>query len=250
MGTILVISDNINGFSTNVICNEIERHNVKLMKSSFEDDNLGDYIEFADVLLTVLSDEFDARSLFVSGLKKKCYESSKKIVIYGSVDKVNAMRTIFPDSMIAEELIRPIENLKMIERLMYVMGGGDRKDSQKHILVVDDSGPMLRTIMGWLERQYRVSLANSARKAQDIIDTDMPDLMLLDYEMPICSGPEFLRILRGNEKTKNLPVFFLTSHGESDSVMSVLNLNPQGYILKTVSGSKVLEKLDEFFKGK
>ena len=248
MKTILVVSDNVNVFSVNSVCKELEKHNLRVLKSSFDEDGIQRNIDESHVIFVLLSDEADVkRSLFMQGFKKRIVDCNRKIVIYGSREKVNDMRTIFSDDMIAEEFIRPIDNEQMMGRLLYVVEGGDRKDKLKHVLVVDDSGPMLRTIMGWLERKYKVSLANSAANARGVIDRDMPDLILLDYEMPICSGPQFLKRLREDEKTKDIPVIFLTGQSDSDSVRAVLELKPQGYILKSLSGTKVVEKIDEFF---
>lgn len=248
METVLVVSDNINGFSANSICRELEKNGLRVIKSPFAEENIQGYMDESKVILIVLSDEIDIkRSLFIQGLKKRCSDASRKVVIYGSSEKVNDIRTIFSDDMIAEEFVRPIENEEMAKRLLYVIAGGDRKDRLKHILVVDDSGPMLRTIMGWLERKYKVSLANSAANARGVIDRDRPDLILLDYEMPICSGPQFLKRLREDKKTMDIPVIFLTGQSDSDSVRAVLELKPQGYILKSSSGTKVVEKIDEYF---
>lgn len=247
MEDILVVSDNINCFFTNSVCNELNKGGLTHDKLGIGDEGVSLFLENAKLVLAVLSDDFDVRSPFVSSFKKKCSENNKSVVFFGGNDKLNDIRRVFISTMIADEFVRPMEYDEMIKRLKNILNGGESKDKRKHILVVDDSGPMLRTIMGWLEGKYIVSLANSAAAARNVIDKDKPDLILLDYEMPICNGPQFLKRLRDDSMTRDIPVIFLTAQSDSDSVKSVLSLKPQGYILKSTSGTTVLEKVDAFF---
>lgn len=118
---------------------------------------------------------------------------------------------------------------------------------RRNVLVVDDSGMMLRTIKSVLEKDYEVTLANSAMKGFAAIEMSRPDVILLDYEMPVCDGKMMFEMLRGNPETEDIPVFFLTAIAEKDKIIDVLELQPEGYILKPVSGQKILQRLKEFF---
>ena len=73
------------------------------------------------------------------------------------------------------------------------------------------------------------------------------DLILLDHEMPVTSGPQVLEMLRSEEETKHIPVMFLTGKGDKESVMAVVELRPEGYFLKNIKKEELLEKLKEFF---
>ena len=106
---------------------------------------------------------------------------------------------------------------------------------------------MLRTIKGWLDGKYRVSMVNSATSAISFLAINKPDLILLDYEMPICSGPQMLGMLRAEIKTETIPVIFLTSKGDKESVAAVLSLKPQGYLLKSMPPNAIVEAIDNFF---
>ena len=54
-------------------------------------------------------------------------------------------------------------------------------------------------------------------------------------------------MLRSDTETKNIPVIFLTGKSDKDSVMSVVSLKPEGYLLKTIDKRELLDKLEEFF---
>ena len=119
--------------------------------------------------------------------------------------------------------------------------------NRKHILVVDDSGVMLSTIKSWLDEKYRVTPVNSALNAITFLSKERPDLILLDYEMPACSGKQFLEMLRSDSEHGDIPVIFLTGRDDAESVRSVLALKPAGYLLKSLPKEKIVAEVDTFF---
>ena len=102
-------------------------------------------------------------------------------------------------------------------------------------------------IMGWLKDTYRVSLVNSGVEAITWMATNKPDLVLLDYEMPITNGPQVLQMIRSSNELASTPVMFLTGKGDKESIMQVLSLKPAGYLLKTVDRNGLRETLAGFF---
>ena len=80
------------------------------------------------------------------------------------------------------------------------------------------------------------------------ITLDKPDLVLLDYEMPVCDGRQTLEMMRSEKAFADVPVIFLTSRGDPESVRSVMALKPAGYLLKKFSPEKIKEKIDAFFQ--
>ena len=99
----------------------------------------------------------------------------------------------------------------------------------------------------WLKGTYKVSMANSGLQAIKFLGKNKVDLILLDHEMPVTSGPQVLEMLRSEEETKDIPVMFLTGKSDKESVMAVVALKPEGYFLKTITKEELLEKLAEFF---
>lgn len=107
-----------------------------------------------------------------------------------------------------------------------------RAGEHKTILVVDDSPAMLRTMQAMLSKRYRVIFATSGAQAIALTAKELPDLILLDYEMPVVNGKMTLEMLRSEESTRDIPVVFLTGMDDADHVHEVLALKPQGYLLK------------------
>ena len=122
------------------------------------------------------------------------------------------------------------------------------KHVKKKILVVDDSGIMLRNIKRWLEDKYQVILANSGAMAIKYLATNRPDLVLLDYEMPVIDGSQVLEMIRTETDFCDIPVIFLTGKNDKESIMKVLELKPEGYLLKSMEPQKIIDEIDNFFE--
>lgn len=157
-------------------------------------------------------------------------------------------------------LTYPIKNEKLLEDICLlcrvdnpmVTGVTDENYEQaeemmKHILVIDDDARMLRAVKSWLQGIYKVSVVNSSAAALVFLGKQIPDLILLDYEMPECDGHQMLEIIRQQKKLENIPVVFLTGVSDKERVKSVVTLNPQGYILKGVTRDEMVMKLSEIF---
>ncbi len=77
-----------------------------------------------------------------------------------------------------------------------------------------------------------------------------PDLIVLDYEMPVCDGRQALEMIRSEKETADIPVIFLTGRGDRESVRNVMALKPQGYLLKTMPDEEIKKCIDGFFAKK
>ena len=137
-----------------------------------------------------------------------------------------------------ENLIRPVENSVIMEAVCRRLGLEQetvRREAQeesrgsggkKRILVVDDNGTALRTIKAMLEDTYEVTLAISGAQAMTSIGKKRPDLILLDYEMPVCDGRMTLEMIRADEDLSSIPVVFLTAINNRENIEAVLKLKP------------------------
>ena len=135
-----------------------------------------------------------------------------------------------------------------VNSLLYFI---DRNDlAKKQILIVDDEPIMLRSIKSWLSDDFDVSVVNSGKAAFKFLEAQTVDLILLDYKMPEMSGPAFLAKIRGEEDFKNLPVIFLTASNDKESVLSVVHLKPEGYILKNKPAEEIRAAVKDFFKNR
>lgn len=116
---------------------------------------------------------------------------------------------------------------------------------KKRILAVDDSGIFLRSIKNMLESKYDVIVANSGEIAISQAKAKIPDLILLDYEMPGWDGKKTFEEIRKDEALKDIPVIFVTAVSDKMHIMAVLELKPSGYLLKPIEQQRLFETLEE-----
>jgi len=112
------------------------------------------------------------------------------------------------------------------------------------ILVVDDTPENLTLMSGLLKDDYKVKVANSGEKALQIAASDAPpNLILLDIMMPGMDGYEVCRRLKGNPKTMNIPVIFLTARSDMEDEQQGLELGAVDYITKPISPPIVMARI-------
>ncbi len=124
----------------------------------------------------------------------------------------------------------------------------DKADHKPKVLVVDDSATIRQVMKQLLEADYDVSLAGSGVAAIRSITLNPPDLVLLDYEMPVCDGRQTLEMIRSEEELADLPVMFLTGRKDTQTMIQVMPLKPAGYLLKGNKPAELKKEVDAFFE--
>ncbi len=229
------IKDRLNELSYEVIMAKGDTDEVSKIKE-----------EISAVLLFV-NEEMIRNQQILIYLKDRAIENDLPIFLLGDVNEIEGARKLLPKNLIQGIFARPIDISEVVKSVdVYVKKYGN--SLKKKILVVDDSGAMLRNVKGWLEGKYLVTLANSGAMAMKFLATNRPDLVLLDYEMPICDGKQVLEMIRSEMEYADIPVIFLTSKSDRESVMKVMDLKPEGYLLKTSEPKFIIQTIDEFFE--
>ncbi len=157
------------------------------------------------------------------------------------------------DTPLNEDGVSIITENAMVEVKKYLNQNKEKKtiiSRKKKVLVVDDSDFMLKTMQQLLSNDYEVLTATSGLSAIRSITLNRPDLVLLDYEMPVCNGSQILEMIRSEREFEDIPVIFLTSRVDKESVKKVVELKPQGYLSKSLSLELVKKEVDGFFEKK
>lgn len=121
---------------------------------------------------------------------------------------------------------------------------------KKKLLVVDDSEFMRLAMQELLGEDYEIAETDSGLGAIRCITLNRPDLVLMDYEMPVCDGRQVLEMIRSEKEFADIPVMFLTSRVDRESVQKVISLKPAGYLLKSLAPEKIKKEIDDYFKKK
>ena len=222
------------GFEVNVITPKIKEVN--------------EYRNQTDIFLVYAGDYVsECTDLFVY-LKDICSEDEKMISIIGYSPEIAEVETIVSSKFVALRVERPFDMKVMVSNMEKLREADEERKMGKHILLIDDDLAYLKMVQGWLTPQYRVTIAKSGMQAITYIANHVPDLILLDYEMPITSGPQVMEMIRSEPNSEGIPIIFLTGKSDKESVMSVMALKPQGYMLKSMPKEEILKTIDNFFK--
>lgn len=112
------------------------------------------------------------------------------------------------------------------------------------ILVVDDETSIREMLVISLESAgYNVLQAENAKTAHSLVLDKHPDLILLDWMMPVTNGLELLRRLKRDEMTDHIPVIMLTAKAEESSKISGLDSGADDYIAKPFSPRELLSRI-------
>jgi putative two-component system response regulator len=120
-----------------------------------------------------------------------------------------------------------------------------KDENERHrIAVVDDNVTTLAICRGALKARYEVYSLSSAREMFAFLERFLPDLILLDVEMPEMNGYEAIRKLKGDPRFFDIPVIFLTSKDDEDSELEGLTLGAIDYVSKPFSTPLLLKRIE------
>jgi putative two-component system response regulator len=115
---------------------------------------------------------------------------------------------------------------------------------RKTIFLVDDDMTNLVTSNNTLAEFYNIFTFNSGARLLKTLERHIPDLILLDVEMPEMNGYEVIRQLKANPVTKSIPVIFLTMRNDPESELEGLSLGAIDYISKPFTPVLLLKRIE------
>ncbi len=151
-------------------------------------------------------------------------------------------------------LDKPVD-MDSLETIMEKALGEETREmmqERKRILVVDDDPSYAKMVREWMRDQYRVDIVTAGMQAISFLikvqGKEPVDLILLDYEMPVVDGPQVFQMLKQDDLTKSIPVVFLTGNGTKEAVERVMELKPEGYILKSTTRDGLIDYISKTIK--
>ncbi len=247
-GQAAVISVN-KGVQVHGITNRLSQAGVKTLFIGTDPVALAEAKARTGVYIIVIQNDIGEMShLFKSLLSVTAQDNTTLVVIGGKPDQTELSK-LYPE--LAGNVLRWFDHDVDLEELISFtkkfLAGEVRKDEKKRILIVDDDPTYAKMVREWLKSNYQVAVVVNAMQAITYLTKHGADLILLDYEMPVVSGPQVLEMLRNEPETAKIPVVFLTGVGDSESVSRVIALKPSGYILKSTTREAIISWLYLFF---
>ena len=143
-----------------------------------------------------------------------------------------------------------MDDVKIILNDVKTLPNESRDDmlTKDTILIVDDIDTNLRILKGFLDKTYNIVLTLSSTSVLDMVLKYKPDLILLDIMMPECTGYEVCEKLKGNPKTKDIPVIFITVRTDEDSIEKAYNVGGIDFISKPFKPKELLVRISTQLK--
>lgn len=231
------------------IAKELKQEGFEVIQVS-PDVTMIERIEDKPSVYLIYIDDLEEMMEMLVYLRDKVVEEDISISIIGSPEDIDKIIAKGYKDRMAAVFERPVNVKELGQKMLQVVQNEDVRLQKKKILVVDDDGTMLRTIKEWLSDKYQVFMVNSGMAAITFLAKNQVDLILLDYEMPVTTGPQVLEMLRSESSTSDIPVMFLTNKGDKESVLKVVSFKPEKYLLKTMPPAELIANIDEFFEKK
>ena len=185
-------------------------------------------------------------------ISEKITLGKKALIVVGERELWEEFGKFFPGITRVIWVYRPVEMRELEAAIERVDTINEEKARKQRILIVDDDPAYAKMVREWIKEYVRVDIVTAGMQAITFllkVPEDEPiDLILLDYEMPVVDGPQVLQMLRQDSETAKIPVIFLTGIGTRESVKRVMDLKPDGYILKTTTRENLLEVLNSKIK--
>ncbi|MBE5843831.1 MAG: response regulator [Butyrivibrio sp.] len=242
-------------FMVNAIARGLEKEGYEVVQCEFTREAIEE-VEDKPNLYVLYLGEIDTSDPLRNGIDPLKYLNEaidkEHFFLYevGNGPELEYASTFLSKIKVTETYVRPLDVKALADDLdVVVKNNAISEDQKKKILVVDDDGTMLRMIKTWLSVKYRVYMASSGAIALNFLQGNTVDLVLLDYMMPQMDGPEVLKNIRMTNAISALPVMFLTSKSDKESVVTAASLKPEKYLLKTMPKAKLIRAIDEFFYG-
>jgi two-component system, chemotaxis family, chemotaxis protein CheY len=121
---------------------------------------------------------------------------------------------------------------------------------KKKLLVVDDAVSMLLLLKKFFETKYEVVTYKSVNEAIQYLENNLeyPDLIISDLNMGDVSGEDFVRHLKSDIKTKDLPTFILTSNEQSSIRVKFLKLGVEDILIKPFNFEELSLRVENILK--
>lgn len=115
------------------------------------------------------------------------------------------------------------------------------------ILIVDDDPKQLKILTGHLiefNPNYKLLIATNGKAGIEIASKNQPDLILMDWEMPVMNGLEAIKLLKINDLTKSIPIIMVTgTHGETEKLKEALDAGAIDFVNKPYNAVELIARI-------
>lgn len=147
-------------------------------------------------------------------------------------------------------LLKPIVKDQLLSKVNEMIVRQSSVTSRKTVLAIDDDVTYLRILNNMLKDNYNVVMINSVRLAMEYLSSHTPDIILLDYHMPLSSSNTLLSYLNNNDDFTYVPLIMLVGIKDKNIVYDKLEKRPDSFLLKPVSKMDLIRTMVTVIRNK
>lgn len=165
------------------------------------------------------------------------------ILITGRTDKYTIVNSCIMG--IDGYLIKPISKETLLDKVSQVFSAKHEKHNKKTVLLIDDDMSYLKQLYSLLHNDYNVVMINSAKLVVNYIMKNIPDVIVMDYQMPLYNGASLMNMIQKTTGGKNIPVIILSGVLDMDALQECYPYSPESYLVKPVSKDILVKNIEK-----
>ena len=203
------------------------------------------------ILLDINMPDVDGYEIIKELKENKYYVNIPVIFFTGNNDRESVLKGLSLGAV--DYIIKPFETSSLFECIEKHVAGSraakvKEEDKKGRILAVDDVVSILKTIKAALHNNYIVHTISRPDSVLDFLKLRKPDLILLDYLMPVYNGFELIPMIRELPEHEDTPIIMLTSEGTITHIKEAISLGACDFIVKPFKDNELNEKVAKHIK--
>lgn len=164
------------------------------------------------------------------------------LLVTGRCDK----ETILSSGLMGVDgfLAKPVSKEILTQKVLEVYRVRQSKANRKTVLMIDDDMAYLKQVNSMLQDNYNVVIINSAKLALSYLTKHIPDVIILDYQMPLYTGASLMNIIQKNTRGITVPIIVLSGALDREVLQEFYQYNPAAILAKPVSRADLIKAIE------
>ena len=145
-------------------------------------------------------------------------------------------------------LAKPVSKQTLVGKVNEIYQKKKSKENRKTVLMIDDDMNYLKQVNTMLQDNYNVVIINSAKLALSYLTKHIPDVILMDYQMPLYNGASLMNIIQKNTRGIKVPVIVLSGALNREILQECYQYNPAAILAKPASRKDLIKNIEDALK--
>lgn len=145
-------------------------------------------------------------------------------------------------------LAKPVSKEVLVQKVNEFYQKKKSKENRKTVLMIDDDMNYLKQVNTMLQDSYNIVIINSAKLALSYLTKHIPDVILMDYQMPLYNGASLMNIIQKNTRGIKVPVIVLSGALNREILQECYQYNPAAILAKPASRKDLIKNIEDALK--